>query len=285
MSDRLYSLSSRVEEQLRQFTMEEEDRTGRKIVGAAAAGAGAAGAYKLHQAAMNRAGAGGGSGMIPRQGRTASAYKKAAEGFAGDMKGKARGVAGDALGKGSSLLRKGAGVLAKGRKKLYGLEETVDRIVHLASAIETLDFEEKQRNPLGVAYAGAMGTGYPGAAVALTKRKKFKDSGLVYRKRDALKDSAKGSLAATGAVLGTAAGALGLGSLAAKRKLPKGLLRKAGVKTGQFIKKAAKDPALARKAGIGLGLGAGLTGASVQNASANKRYKERMRQRLEGGEG
>ena len=265
--------------------MEEEDRTGRKIVGAAAAGAGAAGAYKLHQAAMNRAGAGGGGGMIPRQGRTASAYKKAAAGLAGDMKGKARGVAGDALGKGSSLLRKGAGVLAKGRKKLYGLEETMDRIVHLASAIETLDFEEKQRNPLGVAYAGTVGTGYPGAVSAVRQRSKFKNSGMVYRKRDAAKDSLKGGAAATGALLGVGAGAAGLSVLAAKRKLPKGMLRKAGVKTGQFLKDAGKNPALARKVGTGLGIGATLTGAAVQNASANKRYKERMRQRLEGGEG
>jgi hypothetical protein len=219
--------------------------------------------------------------MVARKGT----YKKAAQSVAGDVKRTARGVAGDALGGGASLLRKGAGVLAKGRKKLYGLEAQVEAIVHLARRIEGLEFEEKQRNPIGIAGAGSLGTGYLGSASAVMSRQKFKRSGLVYRKRDAAKDSVKGGLAATGAAVGAGAGALGLAALAAKRKLPKGILRKAGVKTGQFLKKAAKDPARMKKLKIGAALGGAAVGTGVQTASANKRYKEKLRQRLEGGEG
>lgn len=316
MSDRLHTLSARMEEQLRQFATEEEES--RRLPGAARVGmAGAAaaggvyGGTRLRNAVINRAGVVDDYGnMVGRKGM----FRDAAKGVARDGVGKAKAVARQGIrtaasGAGqaaNSLYRqatkagvpysqskgvegavrrakgKASSVLGKTSKKLRGVarafdREQIDRVVHLAAVIERLDFEEKQRSALGVASVGG--------ATALMHRKKFKDSGLVYRKRDAAADGAKGGLAGGAAAVGAVGGAAGLAALAAKRKLPKGMLRKAGVKVGQFGKKAMRNPATGDKAIAGLIGGSALVGAGVQNASAKKRYKERMRQRLAGGEG
>lgn len=273
----LRSLEARMDEQLHAFgygPSEEEKRNGSgRLIGAAALGtAGAVGYAKRKQIA-----GGIGTGM---------------------------GAAGDALRKRASLgpraavmnptgVRKVAGqagdLLLRGAKKMKGFHD-VEAIIELAERVAELELEaeeeiiEFEKDPNR--QRGAIGTYMAGGPVALYDRKKYRESGLALRKRDAAKDSVKGSLAGNAASLGVSAGILGgaagLGALAAKGKLPKGMLRKAGVKAGQSFKKAS--PKLAGGAIVAGGLAGLGTGMKVQHGSAEKRRKKLLMDRLQGAE-
>jgi hypothetical protein len=195
-----------------------------------------------------------------------------------------KGIAGIAKNTAASGAAVGSRWLRKGASYLQSVEE----ITALAAKVAQMELEaeedlkefadgEKQRGKVGMYLAGG--------PVALYDQKKHRESGLVYRKRDAVKDGLKGTAANYGAALGTGAGvglgALGLGALAAKGKLPKGMLRKVGVKAGQAVKKGSP------KLLVGTGLAASAAGLGahlkVQHGSAEKRRKEALVARLQGG--
>jgi len=270
----LKSLEARMDAQLRDFgygPVGDEEQRGtslpRMAVRGAAAGAGVAG---LGAAVMNRKkiAQGVGSGM-----EKAGGYMRNQGVLTKNIK--AGRVMGD-IGK----------KIISGGKKLQGFE-SVGEIIELAERVAELELEEerefadaeKQRNPVGIYLTGG--------PVGLYDRAKYKESGLAYRKRDALKDGMKGGMAGTAAGYGAAGavlgGAAGLGALAAKGKLPKGMLRKVGAKAGSAFRNGS--PGLVAGA-IGAGSLASIgTSIKVQHGSAEKRRKALLMQRLQGGEG
>jgi len=186
------------------------------------------------------------------------------------------GVAGilrKAAGKGSSLL----GKAAKNIEKLATAftRKDIDRIVELAARITDLEAREfgdpePQRSKLGIAATGGV--------QALYDRGKYKKSGLVYRKRDALVDSTKGGLANAGTTAAALGAGYGVSKLAASNKLPKGALRQGAVKIAQTLK---KRPLTAALGAAGAATAAGL---AVQHGSAEKRRKALLMQRLQGAQ-
>ncbi|CAB4159314.1 hypothetical protein UFOVP736_7 [uncultured Caudovirales phage] len=126
MKHRLFALAAVLDQRVKHFEDDSDERAARVIGGGAVAAGVGAGGYiggkKLRNAVINRAGAVDDYGnMVPRKGMYGAAAKSGMVDAKKAVKNKARGVAGDALGKGAGLLRKGAGVLAKTRGKLYGL--------------------------------------------------------------------------------------------------------------------------------------------------------------------
>ena len=155
MKDRLFALAAALDERVKFFEDDSDERAARVIGGGAVAAGVGAGGYvagkKVRNAVINRAGVVDDYGnMVPRKGMYQAAAKSGMADAKKAVKNKARGVAGDALGKGAGMLRKGAGVLAKTRGKLYGLAS-----------------EEKPRSigrdiAVGVGAAGAGYAGYRG---------------------------------------------------------------------------------------------------------------------------
>jgi hypothetical protein len=284
----LRSLEARMDEQLHAFgygPSEEEKRNGSgRLIGAAALGtAGAVGYAKRNEI---------------KRGVRVGAYKGAeALGDASARLTKSSGLWGKNPQKGVGGFLKntaatGAAVGARGLRKVSRMlsAEDMDFIVELAERVAMIelaveeDIIEFEKDPNR--QRGAIGTYMVGGPVALYDRKKYRESGLALRKRDAFKDNLKGSAAGAAATYGTVgaigAGAYGLGRLAANRKLPKGMLRKAGVKAGQAYRKAS--PKLASGAIVASGLAGLGTSIKVQHGSAEKRRKKLLMDRLQGGE-
>ena len=310
-TNRLFQMAAAADAQLHQFYSNTEDERSNirtvagGVAGAGAVAGGAYGATKMRQAVINKAGATDDYGnLVARRGMYGDAAKaygadaklaaqaaarkglKKTAGLAGQAsntlykKAIAAGVPYSATPGAAGLLRKGQGkassLLQGVSKKLRTVARAftvgdVERIVSLAARIEGLrEFGEPEQQ------RGKVGMYLTGGVPSLIEQSRYKDSGLAYRKRDALKDNFKGGLAATGGTAALVGGAVGLANLAGKRKVPKGMLRNAAVKGSQFMKKNKMGTyytaALAGTAG----------GLAVAHGSAEKRRKALLAQRLEG---
>ena len=282
----------------------------RGVAGAGAVAGAAYGANKLRNSVINRAGAVDDYGnLVARKGM----YQAAAPGMLKDAKGVVKDAAKQGLqstasvaGQASNslyhkavaagvpysqtpgvagMVRKAqgasSGFLGEAAKGLRTVAKDltradVDRIVELAQRIEGLvDFDDA---PAAPQQRGKVGMYLVGGPQGLYNQKKFKDSGLVYRKRDAYVDGAKGGLTEVAAGGAAAAGAYGLGRAGVSGKLPKGILRKGAVKAAQFMKKSPMGTMAAITAGA---TGAGIAG--VQH-SANKRKAALLKQRMAGAD-
>ena len=291
-NDRTISLEARMDAQLRSFGYGyQEEQAGsslprRAVQGVAAAtlvgGAGAA--YKNREA-------------IATAGKDADrkGLKKTAS-YAGQASNslhktalKSSGLKMQAAGGGSELLRKATSGL-RGVAKSFSRAD-IDQVLELAERIALLELEAEadnviefgdteQRSKLGVGLAGAAGGNYINGINAIRAQDRFEKAGHVYRKRDAVKDSLKGTAVGTGVSVGLFGGGLGgaaaLGTLAAKRKLPKGILRKAGVKAGKAFRgmNGEKLKSAGKLASIG-GLGASIY---AQGKFADNRLAKRQAQ-------
>lgn len=251
----------------------------RKIVRTAAAGTLAAGGLAAFK---NRSAIAGAGKNVARTGlkKTASVAGQASNALHKTaLKGSGLGM--KAAGAGSTILQKASTGMRKVAKTFSRAD--VDNIIDLAARVaemeleaEGVEFAEDQRSKLGMYVAGG--------PVGLYDQKKYRESGLALRKRDAFKDSVKGGVAGQvagmGAGLGVLGGAAGLGVLAAKRKLPKGGLRKAGVSAARALKNGSPKLAVAA-GGLGAATAVGTT-IKVQHGSAEKRRKALLAQRLRG---
>lgn len=302
--------------QLREFgykTNEEETQKGwtRPAGVGMAAGAAAGAAYggkKLRNAVINRAGAVDDYGnLVARKGMYGDAAKQVARGGLSNvadradavgekMRGKVWKAGPGATGRGIQVLKKGeelaGGLAGKIRKvsKMFSAGQ-VEAIAHLAERIAVLELEAEeegltefadteQRSPYGVALAGAAGGNYISSVGAVRAQGRFKEAGHVYRKRDAFKDSLKGSGVGAGTSVGLLGAGLGgaaaLGALAGKRKLPKGMLRKVGVKAGKAVRSITKDGRKLAAAGQAAGLAGAGAGFYAQGKFADKRLAKRQ---------
>jgi hypothetical protein len=169
----------------------------------------------------------------------------------------------DARGTAADLLRRKRAGQEVGFESALGFHEFADT---------------EQRSKLGVGIAGAAGGNYINAIPAMRAQDRFEKAGHVYRKRDAVKDSLKGSAVGGATSVGLFGAGLGgaaaLGTLAAKRKLPKGILRKAGVKAGKAFRGMNTEKLMRVGQATGLaGLGAGFY---AQGKFADKRLAKRQ---------
>jgi hypothetical protein len=299
-SNRLISLEERMDAQLQSFGAMPEDYYSpgypvvnekyrsdlRKKRAGAVVGAGA----------LGLAGAAAMSNPKIREGAKSAAQmglRKTAMGT--DMLGNKLAKIATAPGAGASRMGRLAGKGSSGmvsagrllRKTANFSRAEADAVIELAQRVAMIELDAHEFASDPERQRGKVGMYMTGGSVGLYDQKQYRKSGLAYRKRDALKDGMKGTAANYGAAAATGAGvglgALGLGALAAKGKLPKGMLRKVGVKAGQAMKKGSP------KLLLGTGLAATLAGSAahikVQHGSAEKRRKKLLLERLnQGGE-
>ena len=284
---RLFQLAAMADEQLHQFISPGDDQDSNQQAsssgwpknriglpaGALAAGAGGYLAYKnrknlvpLAQQKLAK------TGGLLRQGEDALLKKATAANVPYSATKGVAGVIRRAQGKGSSIL----GKVAKGAEKLMTKfsRRDLDRLVNLAARVTDMEMREFDGAP--EPQRGKIGMYAVGGVPALLEQSRYKKSGLVYRKRDALGDGSKGALAGYGTLAAGIGAGAGVTKLAKDRMLPKGMLRKGAVKIAQTLKKSP----LAAVAGAGLaGTAAGM---AVSHGSAEKRRKALLAQRLQG---
>lgn len=290
---RLQELEARMDEQLTQFGYTDEEQPAgvspaRALVRGAVGATAAAGTVAAYQ---NRAAIQTGAKDAARKGLKKTAR---AAGVASNKLHKtalkSSGMPMRAAGSASTILQKGATGLRKVAKSFSRAD--IDQVLHLAERIAKHELESElgniiqfkdygsQRDPEMIRAAGRQGNGFLGGRQALKSQGDFRDAGHVYRKRDALTDSAKGgvggSLLTGGALAGGVLGSRKLIQATAAGKIPKGALRKGAVKASQVLKKAGRSKLVA-VGGVGAALaGAQLAGNSIQNRSAKKRLAKRQ---------